>query len=292
MTKSLHTEVIHVQVRTATGQVTQIEADGAKLLVGAGAHCDLRITEPRVAQEHALLEVRDGAVVLFVHQRAEPALVRGMPTRQLSLGETGVAVLGSVELTVTLRKVAKSAKAAKSGATWAFAVAFLVLCAGGTFGARAYAARPVERALEPVALFDAVPTGCHGYTGDEARAYGESEQRHAEALRERYPFAVEEGPRAVRLLDAAVACFAVAGAKALEGKAAAEAKSFRAAVEQDYRVHHLRLVHALEVSDEPQARREIDALQRLSKGRSSAYTEWLRSVDRRLVDVKAAKKKK
>jgi hypothetical protein len=276
---------LRVHVRAQTGHVQEIDGDGGKLLVGAGAHCDVRVSEPGVAPVHALIEVREGGVVLFVHQQAAPVLFGGIPTREAVLGEEGTVTLGSVTLTAGVRRVTAQ-KTTGSAMTGIVVAATLVLAVMGVVALRALAPRPAAPPPEPVALFVTAPQDCHGYKGDEARSYGESELRHAEALRERYPFAVEDGPTAVQQFALAVACFEAAGdaPRAVELKASME--EFRAAVEQDYRVHHLRLQHALEASDLAMATREVDALRRLSRGRAGAYTEWLSQLDRRLGERK------
>ena len=63
----------------------------------------------------------------------------------------------------------------------------------------------------------------------------------------------------------------------------------RKRIEDDYRVHRVRVEHALDEGDEKMALVEVRVIRRLTAGRHGAYLSWLEMVDRRLdASVRAA----
>jgi hypothetical protein len=53
-------------------------------------------------------------------------------------------------------------------------------------------------------------------------------------------------------------------------------------IDEDYRVHRVRLEHALDEADDKLALREVRVLRRLTAGRRGPYATWLEVVERHL----------
>jgi len=132
---------------------------------------------------------------------------------------------------------------------------------------------------EPSALV-ARPPAC--LDADAPLARGREALDQARAHMARYPFAPEEGPRAVVLALEAQRCLAELDA-AQADRAAREAERWTHRLARDYAAARARLTRALATEDATAAREEIATLTRLLAGHDDPYTAWLVSVDHRLV---------
>ena len=63
--------------------------------------------------------------------------------------------------------------------------------------------------------------------------------------------------------------------------------ALRKRIEADYRVHRVRVEHALEDGDDRGALREVKVLKRMTTGRKGAYIDWLDIVERHLEAAQA-----
>jgi hypothetical protein len=87
---------------------------------------------------------------------------------------------------------------------------------------------------------------------------------------------------AVPLFERAAACFTQGRQSELAEDAAAAAKELRARLADDYRVHRVRLAHAVEIGDDKAALKEVRVLRSLTEGKGGGWVEWLAAIDRRL----------
>jgi hypothetical protein len=147
-----------------------------------------------------------------------------------------------------------------------------------------------ERGDEPIGappsevtpLFDEQPAVCPTAAPDQAFASATTLRAVAELQREQHPFAVADGIASVRSFDTAAACFLRAGRERDSRDAAAARDALRKRIEGDYRVHRVRVEHALEEGDQKAALREVKVLRKLTAGRKGLYIDWLDMVERRL----------
>ena len=100
--------------------------------------------------------------------------------------------------------------------------------------------------------------------------------------RERRPFHVQDGVKAVPLFETAAACFKAAGEDKAASDTANAAEELRKDVGDDYRTHRMRLEHALSVSDWHTVQVEARVLLAFLDGQQNDYVTWLSNLDRKL----------
>jgi hypothetical protein len=95
-----------------------------------------------------------------------------------------------------------------------------------------------------------------------------------------YPLAPSDGLLALELLTEAEHCFAAAVQPQSEQRVAAQLARFQHTLEAEYRAHQVRLLHALRSERTPDAIAESRALLAILGPHESAYTTWLRHVEK------------
>lgn len=269
-------------------QVEKLNIQAARVIIGAGAHCDVRVDGTMAAREHLVLELVNDEIIATVRCVHPPPFVRGKPLRdgRIASGE---------EIAVTGTRIRVSAIAApvpvsktKTGqmiSTVGLIVAILLLPGLVYAALRKPDLPPIEPPPKDVtALWDAKrpDATCAVGAKDQAASYAEKLHALGELQRERYPFAVSEGITAVDSFEHAARCLRLAGQPALADVATANADTLKKRIEADYRVHRVRLEHALDIEDWKNAQRESLALRRMTAGRTGAYVDWLAYVDRQV----------
>jgi hypothetical protein len=118
-----------------------------------------------------------------------------------------------------------------------------------------------------------------GADAAQARQRADDAERTAQARMARYPFAPDEGMRALALLAEARDCLLLAGARSGDTPLAARAAIYRARIANDYRDHLTRVRHALELDDLPHAVDDVRYLSALFAGRDEAFSAELRTLE-------------
>lgn len=272
-------------IRQPDGRVERLMVDADAALVGSGAHCEIRIGG--AAHEQLLVTMAGDAVHVDARAIEPMPLVDGQPFRQANLRPESLLAIGAVQLMVEVRdldgekNVVKAKGEAFSPVTW-LALALAVPLAGYVlFGDELRARREIVPEGAPE-LFDAPVTTCRQSSTDEALAAAFDALALARGKRERSPFAVQDGVAAVPLFERAAACFAQGGQGALAADATSSARDLRARLADDYRVHRVRLEHAVDTNDDKSALKEVRVLRSLTDGKAGPWIEWLGSVERRL----------
>lgn len=272
-------------VRHADGRVERLMVDAESALVGSGAHCEIRIGG--AAHEQLVVTMSGDAVHVEVRALEPMPLLDGQPFRQANVRPESLLALGAVQLMIDVhdldgeRNVVKAKGEAFSPVTWV-ALALAVPLAGYVlFGDELRARREVVPEGAPE-LFDAPVATCRQSAADEALSAAFDALALARGKRERSPFAVQDGVAAVPLFERAGACFAQGGQGALAAEANSAAKDLRARLADDYRVHRVRLEHAVDLNDDKAALREVRVLRSLTEGKVGAYVEWLANLERKL----------
>ena len=280
-----------VVVRT-TGPREILTVQAQRLLVGSGAHCDVRITDDGAGREHVLLElVGDGIVATAKHFAPRPAF-EGRPFTQRQIGKSGELIVASTRLYVRAVPVVekKGAVRARLLSAVALSIAAVVVPAFVVLALRT----PDDPALAPppkkhAALFEGASPECR-VTGEQAAAAGAQRLALAGLQRERHPFDVTQGVAAVASYELSAACFRRAGMDAQATSAQRAGEALKARIEADYRVHRVRLEHALDGEDHRTSLREVKVLRKLTSERTGEYVDWLgtaeRYVERRLRAMK------
>jgi len=270
-------------------RVERMTVHAPKILVGAGAHCDVRIEGTMAGREHVVFELVGGEIRARVRCMRPPPFARGRPLVDgpIANGEE-IAVTGT-RIRVSAVPAPVPVSKGKTGqmlSTLGLVVALLLL------PALVYAAlRPPETpSIEPppaeiASLWDAkhLDASCAGIAKDQALAQAEKLHALGRLQRERYPFAASEGIVAVESFEHAAQCLRTAAEKPdLVEIASSDADLLRKRIEADYRIHRVRLEHALDVEDWKNAQREALALRRLTAGRTGVYVDWLAYVERQV----------
>jgi len=268
-----------VEVVLEDGSSRRVRVGSAPVVVGSGSSADVALpSHPDVLPEHARLEAREEGCA------AQPAagatvLVSGQPWAG------GVVPWGS-ELTVgpsslRLERRETRAPSEQSQVSPVVLIAALVTVAAVWMllsdGAEPVGASPP---VEPPTLFDATTTCPEGSGPTRHRA--DLDAHAASAKSERYPFAPQDGVRAVVLYRQAARCYEAAGDSGRAGELDDRAAELADRVDEDYRTARFRLERALEQERLADALAETRQLRALLSHRSGPYVEWLGELERRL----------
>jgi len=274
-----------IEVRGPHGPVEKLAVHCARVLVGSGAHCDVRLPVEHAAVEHVELTAVEGRL----HARArafDPAPTLGGAPFVQSYVEPGVWIgIGPYQILATpVAEEATSADRRRGTARRPFvaivAVAATLLLAAG-FSRRGTGADGRTPA-EPPPLWTGPVTSCPQTGTGSALAFARERATLAEGKRERRPFQVRDGVVAVSLFEVASACYVAAGEAERAAATSRDAGELRARVQADYHAHQVRLEHAIFVGDRPTAAHEVKVLRAFTEGSSGPYAAWLSDMDRRL----------
>lgn len=278
------------------GAVERLVIPSGRILVGAGAHCDIRIDGAGAAREHVELELEGEHIVARARAHSPPPLIGGQPLVASKLQpDTTIAVCGT-RITVNVMRDT-SANAAQSPArklamTLAVVLSTIVLPIAVYLALMPTGEEQLGPPPKAAALWPAPVVTCKVAAKDQALFLAKNTHQQAEANRERAPYAVEDGVTAVTAFETAAACYRVAGRNEEANLAEEAAHAMRVLVERDYASRRLRLELALEHEDALRAMREVRVLRKLTSGAKSPYADWLAMVDRRLeVNARTAKAK-
>jgi hypothetical protein len=279
--------VVHLEVTYPDGRQESVVVDAERVLIGSGAHCDLRLPGEIAATEHAAVEILGETVSLEALASVPPLTLDGQVVSRAALKPGSVLALGKVEIRVTTSAVVGDAervraerRASGSQMVRLLGLGCLALLAGGLF----LMSRPEQRGAPAVAppLFSAEVSECPVKDPAQAAALAVDKRIVADGKRERHPFYLTEGVEAVQHYTQAAACFRVAGDVGLANELAAVAQHLRTEVIDDARARRLRLERALRTEDTEVGTREVVALRALFLGQQGPYVEWLNGVARKL----------
>jgi hypothetical protein len=276
---------LRVAVRYPDGRSETLMVDSDRVLVGSGAHCEIRLPPEYAQGEHIELAL-SGESVHATARALEPLpTINGSGFLQTPVAPDAVLGVGQAQLWVTPAVIEENPnvirKKAQPTSPLAYLGALLMIPLAGyiLFYDEAPDTQPAAPTEVP-ALWSAPITQCP-VAPTEALAFALEKKVVAEGKRERRPFHVQDGVAAVPLFETAGACLRVANDPRAQDATDA-AKQLRAKIEEDYRAHQVRLEHALSVSDFATAQKEVAVLRALTEGRSGPYVVWLSNLDRRL----------
>jgi hypothetical protein len=278
--------VLRIDITHADGKAESMLVDAERVLIGSGAHCEIRLPVDQAAIEHVLVETQAGFVRAQARAFEPPATINGVPFTEAALAADAVLAVGAVKMRVAPAQAAQGEKVvrAKQGKTSpmtyllaaiALPLAAYVILADDDDDARA------STAPQAPELFAVPETQCPT-SGPKALALAKDKRSIADGKRERRPFHVQDGVGAVPIFEVASACFKAAGDAENAKDAAEAAKELRAQVSEDYRTHRVRLEHALSVNDWKTAQHEVRVLLAFTDGKPGEYVTWLSNLDRRL----------
>jgi hypothetical protein len=231
--------------------------------------------------EHLLLAPRSEGCWLSVAEGVRtPALVRGQRFDGGLVPWGTELSVGSLWLKLVASRPRPARPPAVSLPTLGFIVALLGV-AGWLLFSPEEEELPGMTTAQPPALFGDAP-GCpekdEAATAPRAREAADA----ALAKSQRYPFAAQDGIRAVEMFGEAASCFAAAGQDAAADRVRKSRTALEARIQEDYRTHRLKLERAIEYRRTRAALVEVRELLALVRHLDHPYTTWLHTLERHL----------
>ena len=274
-------------VRYPDGRAEDFAVDAERVLIGSGAHCEIRLPVDQAAMEHVAVTMSPTSVMAEARAFEPPPTINGSPFQRAALMPDAILGVGAIQISVMPVEVAGTAgliqrKQEKTSpmtyvlAAIAVPVSLYIILSDS--GSTATAPAPTE----VPALWGDPITSCPQKSKEQALVIAQQKATLAHARRERRPFHVQDGVAAVPLFETAAACYREGGETKAADEAAVAAKELRDDVGEDYRTHRVRLEHALSVSDWLTVQKEVRVLLAFTEGKQGDYVTWLPNLDRKL----------
>ena len=271
------------EIRYETGKAERIEVEGDRILLGSGAHCDLRLAPEVAAWEHVVLTAEGEGMVARLLARGASATVDGEPFREARLVEGSRIRIGEIQLVYRLSTAARAGKRRKAPS---FALLLAVLFVPAVLFVAAHARSndafgPPDKVPAPLGE---VATQCPAETREQALALAREKDAAAQARRQRWKFHTRDGVEAVVLFEVAAACHAAGGDAEGAAGSGLLARAMRAGVLQEFQVYRVRLERALERNDARVALAQIKYLRDMlfTRDIDDEYVRWLTIMQRKL----------
>lgn len=277
--------ILRFQIQHSNGRVEQINVEAERALVGSGAHCEIRLPIDQASVEHVLIQAGGGNVFAQALTFQPAPTINNVPFTQAPLPADAVLGIGQTQILVSVSDelgagaVVKGKEKQKSNPVVLLIGAVLIVAIFYLANAQV-AVDDIGGAPKEPALFGPVKETCD-LVGPQALARARERHILADAKRERRPFHVQDGVQAVPGYEEASACYRKGGDVRAANETIDIANGLRREMEDDYRTHRMRLEHAMSVSDDNTARKEVKVLLAFTEGKSGPYVEWLSALDRK-----------
>jgi hypothetical protein len=286
---------LRFHLRHPDGRTEVLTVDSDRVLIGSGAHCEIRVPAEQGAVEHVEVTMTPGGVYAQARALDRLPTIDGTEFMQTPVLEGAVLGIGAVQIQISIVAIEDNPNVIKkktektSPMTYVLAlvvapVALYIIMSDDNHQVGKEIPKDVPALWgEPIAT-------CPVASPDQAGALAAEKWVLAEGKAERRPFRVQDGVLAVPLYESAAACFKTAGDTEHNDEASRAAATLRAKVAEDYRAHQVRLEHALSVNDLQTAFKEVKVLRAFTEGQSGQYVVWLGNLDRQLT-LKLGEKK-
>jgi hypothetical protein len=286
--------VLKFRIRYQDGRTEELAVEGDRVLIGSGAHCEIRLPVDQAAIEHVAVQTSAAGLTADALTFQPPPTLNGMPFSKTQLLPDAIIGIGQCQIRAVIAEqgagtaVIQAKKQKTSPATLLLAavaipISLYVLMSDDGSTSTGPAPKDV-----PDLWGDAVKT-CP-QAGQQALVVAQEKRGLADTKRERRPFFVQDGVAAVPMYETAAACFAAGGDPGAAKEAGDAAVTLRKTVQEDYRTHRVRLEHALSVNDWATAHREATVLLAFTEGKQGDYVTWLANLERQL-QLKYGKKR-
>lgn len=285
--------VLRFQIRHPTGQVDQINVESERVVIGSGAHCEIRLPIDQSRVEHVLIEL--GPAGVFARALSfEPApTINNIPFTQAPLPPESVLGVNQMQIYVAVGDGAGglAVQQQKKKTSPITLIAVILMLPAGLYVLFSDDDKGPNAKMpkEPPELWGTPVAACP-QAGAAALTLGRERLAIADAKRERRPFHVQDGVQAVPLYELSGACFRAGGDTVMGQYADDTARFLRQEINNDYRTQRVRLEHDLSVEDWQGAQKCVRLLQQYTEGKQGEYVTWLAQVDRKL-KIKAANQK-
>jgi hypothetical protein len=280
------TGTFRIVLTLPNGRREELAVDAERVLVGTGAHCEIRLPQGLAAVEQLAIEARAGAV--FVEARAMDPMptLNGTPFTQGRLLPDAVIGIGLLSLQVQLVEMERGATTRKESSERTSPMIYVAALLGFPLCFYILLHKRPETALhmptQPPALWAATPQACPQVEAAPALALAEQQLGAAESKEERAPFYPEDGVAAVNDFLRASTCFRTGDSADEAGDAEQAALSLKKRVADDFHIHQVRLERALSTKNYESARLEVRILRAFLGGAVSDYANWLSVLDRQI----------
>lgn len=280
---------LRINVRHATGHIETLSIESDRVMIGSGAHCDIRLAVDQARVEHVRIDVVPQGVFATAMSFEPQPTINGVAFTQAPLPPDAVLGIGVCQLQVhavdTFGATSTAAKEKKSSPVMWIATAIAAVAIGGLLlwdpsgSAGGGGKAPPE--LWPSESVSSCPRGAGGI----ARTFAFETLTMAESKRERRAFHVRDGVDAVIDFETASACFRAAGEPQSAQYCDDAAKSLREEMGHDYRMFTERLRYHYKNGELQAAKIDVRNLLKLvGEGPDTAeYREYLKQLDRELL---------
>lgn len=265
-----------------------MDIDAEALLIGSGAHCDIRVGQESAAWEHIRVDEENGALVARVIPDDALAYINGTPFREAVLQDGAQIKLEHVTITYQVRNGNDVGGAIRKGKKKETSpLAYLGLLAIPVIGLYILLQEPPQSTLAPPSKvpdpLGAVVKVCPIRERAGQIAFAEEKEQIAQTKRQRWRFYARDGVDAVALFEVSNACYTAAG-DPRAGELDLYAKGMRSGVEQEFHVYRLRLERALDRGDSKGALAQIRFIEGMLArvDPENEYVRWLLIVKRKL----------
>jgi hypothetical protein len=282
------------QIRLHNGQVDQLSMEAERVLIGSGAHCEIRLPVDQARVEHVLIELGPAGIFARALNFDPPPTINNIPFQQAPLPPGAMLGVGGCQIYVEIVEgAAGTAGGPKKKTSPIMFIALAVIVPLGMYTILVddpAEGGPKASPKQAPELWQGQVTSCP-YTGGQALAFAREKMAVADAKRERRPFHVQDGVQAVPTYEAASVCFRAGGDASSATLAEESAKFLRRDITDDFRTRRVRLDHALAIEDYVSAQKEVRVLLQFTEGKSGDYVTWLSNLERKLkLKAGAAKK--
>jgi len=285
---STNVQGLRFVVRHPGGQSELLTVDSDHVLIGSGAHCEVRVPAEQSAVEHVEVVMAAGGMVSAQARTLDRLpTINGVGFEQSSIHEGDVLGVGAIQIQITVVEIEDNPNVIKKKQQKTSPMTYVLALIAIPLAAYVLLMDDDERPGAKIPkefpeLWGPQVTVCPQAAPDQAAAFALEKRVLADGRRERRPFHVQDGVAAVPLYEIAAACFKTAGETAAENESATAAEDLRRKVGEDYRAHRMRLEHALAVNDLITAQKEVRVLRAFTEGRSGPYVVWLGNLERQL----------
>lgn len=279
---------LEFRIKHPDGRSERLVVDSDRVLIGSGAHCEIRLPSAESAVEQVRVTATAGAVHLEARALAPPPTLNGAPFAEAPYLAESILGVGKVEIVIAVVEVEGAANVIKKKQEKTSPLTYVLALIAVPISLYILLDDPPKdtpgsgKPKDVPELFAQAAPSCPHRAADQALGFARERRVLAEGKRERGPFHVKDGVAAVPLFRLAAACYRAGSEGALAKEMDSAADKLKKSLEEDYRAHQMRLDHAILVRDLRTAQKEVKVLRAMLDGRDGAYVTWLSNLDRRL----------
>lgn len=271
------------EIRHGDGRHERTTARGARVVIGSGAHCDVRLAAGQAAVEHVAIESHPAGPLLRNLAMPQALTSDGIALTALPLDRPITLRIGATQVQISRPVVAVADNESHVNAAMIAKLAVIAGLVGAIFMvSRMNDVEPLAEAPRMPELFAPAAAACPRTDPAEARVVADDERANGDGARERSPFDPREARSAVKSYETAAVCYRLAQNAEASEDAAQSAAQMRQDTTLDFRARRVRLERLLLVKDYELASQDVTVLRALTEGQPGEYSRWLTIVAREI----------